>query len=149
MEGLEPPLDFTSPVYKTGAVATEPHRQIWRKLLKEVYTEGIEPSCIDFESIVLTISRSNSFSHHPFLLSWSVTIRLSLPCQSSAFPLSYRTIFEVLTGFEPVWVILQITTSRLSTPLGHSTICWIGRLRSDSLHDISVMLSRLSYNPIL
>lgn len=34
----------------------------------------------------------------------------------------------------------------------HSTTgacCWTGRLRSDSLHGISVMLSQLSYSPIL
>ena len=39
----------------------------WRKVLKVVYTEGIEPSFIVFKTIVLTISRSNTFNHHPFV----------------------------------------------------------------------------------
>ncbi len=48
MEGLEPPLDFTSPVYKTGAVATEPHRHIMEESPKSDFTEGLEPSKVCF-----------------------------------------------------------------------------------------------------
>ena len=49
MEGLEPPLDYTSLVYKTSAVATEPHRHIMEESLKSDFTEGLEPSKVCFE----------------------------------------------------------------------------------------------------
>lgn len=48
MEGLEPPLDYTSLVYKTSAVATEPHRHIMEESLKSDFTEGLEPSKVCF-----------------------------------------------------------------------------------------------------
>ena len=34
---------------------------------KSGFTEGIEPSFIVFKTIVLTISRSNTFNYHPFV----------------------------------------------------------------------------------
>jgi hypothetical protein len=48
MEGLEPPLDYSSLVYKTSAVATEPHRHIMEESLKSDFTEGLEPSKVCF-----------------------------------------------------------------------------------------------------
>lgn len=98
--GLEPragfePAMFVSLITSEVESTAVPSWRKWRKVLKVVYTEGIEPSLIVFKTIVLTISRSNTFNYHPF---------------------------EVLTGFEPVWVVLQTTAFRLMTPLGHSTL---------------------------
>ena len=53
--------------YKSSASPLMLTKRKWRKVLKVVYTEGIEPSFIVFKTIVLTISRSNTFNHHPFV----------------------------------------------------------------------------------
>ena len=55
-------------VYKTVAVATEPHRQNMEESFEEVFTAGFEPAYFVFKTNVLTISRSNSYNYHPFFV---------------------------------------------------------------------------------
>lgn len=55
-------------VYKTVAVATEPHRQNMEESFEEVFTAGLEPAYFVFKTNVLTISRSNSYNYHPFFV---------------------------------------------------------------------------------
>lgn len=63
-DGIEPTLFLVTNQVHHQLVRT---KRKWRKVLKVVYTEGIEPSFIVFKTIVLTISRSNTFNHHPFV----------------------------------------------------------------------------------
>lgn len=70
--GLEPragfePAMFVSLITSEVESTAVPSWRKWRKVLKVVYTEGIEPSFIVFKTIVLTISRSNTFNYHPFV----------------------------------------------------------------------------------
>ena len=69
--------------------------------MKVVYTEGIEPSFIVFKTIVLTISRSNTFNRHPFVGVAGLepaTYRVSDDCSK---PTELYSNFVVPVGYDP------------------------------------------------
>ena len=140
--GFEP-TTFSTRVWDFKSHAFQPVsplEHIMEESLKSDFTEGLEPSkslflrqmCIPFHEVTLLITihywafdRNRTcdllltrellylLSYKGLLLSWWVTIPLPLPCQGSALPLSYKTIFELLTGNDPISLVYKTSTSPL------------------------------------
>ena len=125
--------------------------------------------------LLLTRELLYLLSYKGLLLSWWVTIPLPLPCQGSALPLSYKTILRsrldsnqrewVCNPLPPVFLHHSATgpflvvdagydpttscvSDKCSTKWANRQFCSPGRLRSDSLHYVTVALPRLSYKTI-